>query len=88
MESTMSDGQYQVVELYDVADATLPRYVWRGVRASAWRVTWENQDKLAGKLAGWFRQLAAEGREPTERVLLGEGIGADAEPRFRWRPSA
>jgi len=41
---------------------------------SAWRITWENRDKLPGKLAGWFRALAAEGREPAERVLLGRSV--------------
>lgn len=72
----MANAQYQVVELYDALDPLLPRYVCaqRQGRA-AWRVTWENRDKLPGKLAVWFRELAAEGREPAERVLLGGGVG-------------
>ena len=72
----MANAQYQVVELYDVADPMLPRYVCAQRQGqSAWQVTWENRDKLPGKLAEWFRQLAAEGREPAERVLLGRGVG-------------
>jgi hypothetical protein len=72
----MANAQYQVVELYDVADPVLPRYVCAQRQGhSTWRVTWENRDKLPGKLAAWFRQLASEGREPVERVLLGRGVG-------------
>ena len=72
----MANARYQVIELYDALDLALPRYVGAQRQGqSAWRVTWENRDKLPGKLAGWFRQLASEGREPAERVLLGRGVG-------------
>ena len=68
--------RYQVIELYDVAEPSLPRYVAAQRQGeSAWRVTWENRDKRPGKLAAWFCKLAAEGREPAERVVLGRGVG-------------
>jgi hypothetical protein len=72
----MANACYQVIELYDVADPLLPRYVCAQRQGRAdWRITWENRDKLPGKLAAWFRQLAGEGREPGERVLLGRSVG-------------
>ncbi len=68
-------ANYQVVELFDVAEPALPRYVCAQRQGEqAWHVTWENKDKLPGKLAAWFRELSAEGREPTERVILGRGV--------------
>jgi len=78
-----ANAHYQVVELYDVADPVLPRYVCAQRQGqSAWRTTWENRDKLPGKLAGWFRQLAVEGRVPAERVLLGRGVGLTIKTAF------
>jgi hypothetical protein len=75
--------RYQVIELYDALDPVLPRYVCAQRQGrSAWRVTWENRDKLTGKLAAWFRELAAEGREPAERVLLGRGAGLTLKTAF------
>ena len=73
----MANARFQVIELYDDTTAPrLPRYVAAQRQGeSAWRVTWENRDKLPGKLAAWFRQLATEGREPAERVLLGRSVG-------------
>jgi len=66
---------YQVVELYDVLEPALPRHVCAQRQGEqAWRVTWENRDKLPGKLAAWFHKLATEGREPAERVILGRGV--------------
>ena len=68
-------ARYQVIELYDTTEPVLPRYVAAQRQgASAWRVTWESRDKLPGKLAAWFRELAAEGREPAERIILGRGV--------------
>ena len=76
-------ARYQVVELYDVLDPALPRYVSAQRQGqSAWRVTWENRDTLPGKLAAWFRQLAAEGREPAERVVLGRGVALTMKTAF------
>jgi hypothetical protein len=61
----------------------LPRYVCAQRQGqSAWRVTWENRDKLPGKLAAWFRELAAEGREPAQRVLLGRGVALTMRTAF------
>jgi len=37
---------------------------------------------LPGKLAGWFRELSSEGREPAERVLLGRGVGLMLKTAF------
>ena len=79
----MANARYQVVELYDVADPALPRYVCAQRQGQgAWRVTWENRDNLPGKLAAWFRQLAAEGREPAERIVLGRGVGLPMNTAF------
>lgn len=81
----MSGGRaaYQVVELYDVLEPALPRLVCAQRQGqSVWRVTWENRDKLPGKLAAWFRAVAAEGREPAERVLLGRGAALTMNTAF------
>jgi len=67
---------YLVVELCDPADRSLPRYVAaHRIGESPWRVVWQNRDKLRGRLATWFREIASQGREPMERVLLGRGVG-------------
>ena len=72
----MANAQYQVVELYDVADATLPRYVCAQRQGqSAWRITWENRDKLPGNWPDGSANWRPTGREPAERVLLGRGAG-------------
>ena len=74
---------YQVVELCDPAEPSLPRFVAAQRRGeSAWRVVWQNRDKLPGKLAGWFRELAAQGREPMERILLGRAVGLPLKTAF------
>ncbi|MEN6405901.1 MAG: hypothetical protein ABFC77_05460 [Thermoguttaceae bacterium] len=49
---------------------------------------WNHRAELPGRLAAWFRQLASEGVEPCERVLLGKGAAlteatAHAVCRFR-----
>jgi len=76
-------SRYQVIELYDVAEPSLPRYVCAQRQGEkAWRITWENRDKLPGKLAAWFRELAAKGREPAERVVLGQGVALTAKTAF------
>ena len=74
---------YQVVELYDPPEPSLPRYVAaQRIGESAWRVVWQNRDKLPGKLAGWFRELASQGREPMERILLGRAVGLPLRTAF------
>jgi hypothetical protein len=74
---------YQVVELYDPPEPSLPRYVAaQRIGESAWRVVWQNRDKLSGKLAGWFRELASQGREPMERILLGRAVGLPLRTAF------
>ena len=76
-------ANYQAVELYDVLEPALPRHVCAQRQGqSAWRVTWDNRDKLPGKLAAWFRELAAEGREPAERVILGRGVALTMKTAF------
>ena len=71
-----ASANYQVIELIDPLEPDLPRYVCAQRQGkAAWRVTWENRDKLPGKLAAWFGKLATEGREPAERVLLGRSVG-------------
>ena len=68
---------------YTTWRASLPRYVAAQRQGeSAWRMTWENRDKRPGKLATWFCKLAAEGREPAERVVLGRGVGLTEKTAF------
>jgi len=70
-----TNAHYQVIELYDAGDPAIPRYVAAQRQGqTAWRTTWEHRDELPGKLAAWFRELAAQGREPAERVLLGRSV--------------
>jgi hypothetical protein len=77
------NAHYQVVELYDVAEPDLPRFVCAQRQGeSAWRITWDRRGKLPGKLAAWFRELAAEGREPAERVVLGRGVALTVKTAF------
>ena len=66
-----------------MAEPTLPRYVAAQRQGeSAWRITWEHREKLSSELAAWFRELAAEGREPAERVVLGRGVGLPEKTAF------
>jgi hypothetical protein len=82
-------SRFQVIELFDVAEPALPRFIGAQRQGeSAWRITWDRRDSLPGRLAAWFRELAAEGREPAERVVLGRGVAltmktALALARFR-----
>ncbi len=80
----MANARFQVIELYDDAtDPRLPRYVSAQRQGeSAWRITWANRDKLPGKLATWFREMASQGREPAERVVLGRGVGLTMKTAF------
>ena len=84
MKNLMADrAHYQVIELFDVVEPSLPRYVAAQRQGeSAWRITWENRDKLPGKLAAWFRELAGEGREPAERIVLGRGVALTMQTAF------
>ena len=67
---------YLVVELCDPTDRSLPRFVAAQRRGeSPWHAVWQNRAKLRGRLATWFREIASQGREPMERVLLGRGVG-------------
>ena len=80
----MANARFQVIELYDDAtDPRLPRYVSAQRQGeSAWRITWANRDKLPGKLATWFREMASQGHEPAERVVLGRGVGLTMKTAF------
>ena len=74
---------YQVVELRDPVEPSLPRFVAAQRRGeSPWLAVWQNRDKLPGKLAGWFRELAAQGHEPMERILLGRAVGLPLKTAF------
>ncbi|HWB08632.1 MAG TPA: hypothetical protein VG826_05385 [Pirellulales bacterium] len=76
--------QWRVFELID--DEGLPRYVGAG----DWRRLWANRDKSGSRLAAWFRELAAAGREPVESnrwvlSMLVDGRTARAIARGRVR---
>jgi len=74
---------FQVIELVDPAEPSLPRFVGAQQQGqSVWRITWQHRDALPGKLPAWFRELSAQGREPIERVLLGRGVGLTEKTAF------
>jgi len=87
----MAIARHQVVELYDPAEPSLPRFVAAQRQGQpVWRITWEHRDKLPTKLAAWFHELSAQGREPVERVVLGGGVGLTQKTAFalaRFRSS-
>ncbi len=85
----MAYARWRVIELVDPREPKLPRAVFAcQLGQSPWRVVWQHRGELPGRLAEWFRQLASEGVEPLERVLLGNGAAltedtAHAICRFR-----
>lgn len=85
----MKHARWRVVELHDPREPTLPRAVFAcRVGESPWRIVWRHKEKLRGRLAEWFRQLACKGMEPCERVLLGKGVAlpeATAHAVCRYR---
>lgn len=79
----MANARFQVIELVDPAEPSLPRFVGAQQQGqSVWRITWQHRDALPGKLPAWFRELSAQGREPIERVLLGRGVGLTERTAF------
>ena len=74
---------YQVVELA-IPQNLRCRATWRRSAKANRRgaCVWQNRDKLPGKLAAWFCELASQGREPVERVLLGRAVGLPLRTAF------
>lgn len=65
--------QYQVVELFDPREPSLPRAVLaeRIDKEPRWKAIWRHRDKLPGRLPMWFRTLSDAHLGPRERVFVG-----------------